>query len=84
MFDCSCHGRKAGLLKRGKRLKLYDYTIEFWTLVVYTIEFWTLSSGWNNQALSDVFFEGLSKGLKDELVSWELPFLPQELMDLAG
>lgn len=79
VFDRSLSGREAAgqmlRLRQGTR-SAYDYAIEFRTLAA--------SCGWNECAMFDVFFHGLSETVKDELVSQELPSGLNELMDLAG
>lgn len=50
------------------------------------IKFRTLSTSfeWDNHALFDAFYNGLSEHVKDELVSQELPLDPNAFMDLVG
>ena len=55
---------------------VYDYTIDFRTLVA--------SCGWNDDALFDAFLNGLSDPVKDKLASRELPPDLAGLMDLTG
>lgn len=79
VFDRSLSGKEAAgqmlRLRQGAR-SVYDYAIEFRTLAA--------SCGWNECAMCDVFFHGLSEAVKDELVSQELPSDLNGLMDLAG
>ena len=60
--------------RQGNR-SVSGYVIEFRTL--------TASSGWNTEALFDVFFNGLSEKLKDELIAQESPIIFDALVDLA-
>lgn len=39
---------------------------------------------WDNHALLDAFYNGLSENVKDELASQELPSDPNTLMGLTG
>lgn len=52
-----------------------DYSIEFRTLAA--------SCGWNGEAQFDVFFNGLSDSIKDELITQESPESFDALVDLA-
>lgn len=52
-----------------------DYVVDFRTLAASTC--------WLNQALVDVFLQGLSDVLKDELAVREIPEDLEELSDLA-
>lgn len=64
VFDCSVQGREAAseMLRmcQGKS-SAADYGIEFRTLAI--------SSGWNEQAQYDVFLNGLSETIQDEITT---------------
>lgn len=78
VFDRSKQGREAArevLLLRQGRQTVSDYSIQFRTLAV--------SAGWNAEAMYDVFFNGLSEEVKDELLPHTLPTGFDELVDMA-
>lgn len=78
VFDRSVHGREAARemlrVRQGKR-SVSDFAIEFRTLAS--------STGWNQEAQYDAFFNGLSETIKDELATRELPRSFDALVDLA-
>ena len=68
VFDRSMMGHDAGreiLRLRQRGSSVSDYSIEFQTLAT--------DSGWEGCALIDSFIHGLSKRVKDELLTRELP-----------
>ncbi|XP_077961190.1 uncharacterized protein LOC144410185 [Gasterosteus aculeatus] len=78
LFDHPVRGRDASkrlhALRQGTR-GVADYAIEFRTLAV--------ESGWNDEALESVFYNGLSSQIKDELVSYPEPETLEDLVQLA-
>lgn len=78
VFDCLVQGREAACemlrMCQGKR-SAANYAIEFRTL--------TISSGWNEQAQYDVFLNGLSEAIQDEITTRDPPATFDELVDLA-
>lgn len=78
VFDRSKRGHEAARevlqLRQGRRT-VSDYSIQFRTLAV--------SAGWNAEAMYDVFFNGLSEDVKDELLPHTLPDDFEELVDMA-
>lgn len=78
VFDRSVHGREAArelLQMRQGRRSAADYAIDFRTLAI--------STGWNQQALYDVFFNGLSDAIQDEVATRDPPSTFDELVELA-
>ncbi|KAF7644811.1 hypothetical protein LDENG_00215410, partial [Lucifuga dentata] len=78
VFDRSVAGHEAAceiMLLRQEHRTLTDYVIEFHTLAA--------SSQWNERALYDAFWHGLSDNLKDKLASRELPATLNQLIDLV-
>ncbi|KAF7642549.1 hypothetical protein LDENG_00256090 [Lucifuga dentata] len=78
VFDRSVAGHEAAreiMLLCQEHRTLTDYAIQFRTLAA--------SSQWNERALYDAFWQGLSDDLKDKLVSRELPATLNQLLDLA-
>ncbi|KAL1246548.1 hypothetical protein QQF64_034593 [Cirrhinus molitorella] len=61
-------------LQQGRR-SVADYSVEFRTLAA--------TSGWNAEALSARFLEGLRESLKDELYAREVPDCLDDLIALA-
>ncbi len=55
---------------------MLDYAIEFCTLAA--------DSGWNQPALTDAFYNGLSETVKDHLTSLDLPSELDALVSLAS
>lgn len=51
-----------------------DYATDFCTL--------TISTGWNQQALYDVFFSELSEAIQDEFATWDPPSSFDEVVEL--
>ncbi|XP_061605724.1 uncharacterized protein fbxw9 isoform X2 [Phyllopteryx taeniolatus] len=78
IFEFSTPDREAArslvTLQQGKR-RVSDYAIEFCILAA--------ESQWNNQALLDAFFQGLSPAVKDHLVPLDLPTDLDTLIALA-
>ena len=78
VFQHTSPGREAARsllkLRQGKR-KVSDYAIDFRTLAS--------ESEWNNAALTDAFFQGLSESVKDQLISTDLPEDLDSLIALA-
>lgn len=79
MFDRTLKGREAARemirLKQGVH-SVYNYAIEFRTL--------SAACDWNEHALFDAFFNGLSDFVKDELIVRELPNDLSALVETAG
>lgn len=78
VFDRSKHGREAArevLQLRQGRQSVSDFAIQFRTLAV--------SAGWNSEAMYDVFFNGLSEDVKDQLVPHDLPEDFDRLVEMA-
>lgn len=79
VFDPVLPAREAarGLLslKQGSR-----------SVTAYIIDFHLLAadSSWNNEALMDVFLQGLNEDIKDELATRDFPSSLKELEDLAA
>uniref|UniRef100_A0A3Q3RPL6 CCHC-type domain-containing protein n=1 Tax=Mastacembelus armatus TaxID=205130 RepID=A0A3Q3RPL6_9TELE len=67
-------GRALLRLQQGART-VVDYSIDFRTLAART--------RWNDVALRDVYYHGLSDNIKDELVTRDLPGSLDELIDLT-
>jgi hypothetical protein len=78
VFDRSKHGREAARemlhIRQGNR-SVSGYAIDFRTLAS--------SSGWNTDAQFDVFFNGLSETIKDEVITQEPHVSFDALEDLA-
>ena len=78
VFDRSKHGREAARemlhIRQGNR-SVSDYAIDFRTLAS--------SSGWNTDAQFDVFLNGLSETIKDEVITQEPPTSFDAVVDLA-
>lgn len=78
VFDRSVYGEEASRLlsslRQGKR-SVTDFSIEFRTLAT--------SCGWNEPALLARFLEGLHGGIRDEILSREVPTRLDALIDLA-
>ena len=78
VFDRSKQGREAARevlqLRQGCQ-SVSDYAIQFRTLAS--------ESGWNKDAFYDVFFNGLSEEIQDELLPHDLPKDFDELVDMA-
>uniref|UniRef100_A0AAQ4QJP3 CCHC-type domain-containing protein n=3 Tax=Gasterosteus aculeatus aculeatus TaxID=481459 RepID=A0AAQ4QJP3_GASAC len=76
LFDHPTRGKDAAkrlfAVRQGNR-SVAEYVIEFRTLAV--------ESGWNNESLQAVFYQGLTEPLKDELISYPEP---QNLEDLVA
>lgn len=78
VFDRSKHGHEAArelLHMRQGRRSVSEFAIDFQTLAT--------STSWNAGAIFDIFLNGLSDEIKDELVSHDLPSTCEELIDLA-
>ena len=78
VFDRSKQGREAArevLQLRHGCQSVSDYAIQFRTLAS--------ESGWNKDAFYDVFFNGLSEEIQDELLPHDLPKDFDELVDMA-
>lgn len=78
VFDQSVQGREAArriLQTRQGRRSAADYAIEFRTLAI--------STGWNQQALYDVFLHGLSDFIQYEIATRDPPASFDELVELA-
>uniref|UniRef100_A0A4W6DG68 DUF4939 domain-containing protein n=1 Tax=Lates calcarifer TaxID=8187 RepID=A0A4W6DG68_LATCA len=79
VFQTVSPGREAArslaALRQGRRTVL-DYAVEFRTLAS--------DSGWNQAALCDAFFNGLSETLKDYLTPLDLPSELEALIALAS
>lgn len=78
VFQHTTSGREASWtlmkVRQGKR-RVSDYAIDFRTLAI--------QSDWNNSALADVFFQGLSNRVKDQLIATDLPEDLDELIALS-
>uniref|UniRef100_A0A3B3I1M0 ribonuclease H n=1 Tax=Oryzias latipes TaxID=8090 RepID=A0A3B3I1M0_ORYLA len=79
IFHSAVPGREAAKalvnIKQGRR-SVMDYAIEFRTL--------SADSGWNQPALVDAFYTGLSERLKDHLAPLDLPPELDALVSLAS
>ncbi len=79
IFQTVTLGREAAkalvTLRQGRR-SVSDYAIDFRTLAA--------DSGWNQLALVDAFFNGLSERLKDHLTPLDLPSELEALIALAS
>ena len=78
VFDRSLHGREAAhhlVALRQRERTVSDYAIEFRTLAV--------ACGWNPAVQTEIFLNGLSEYIEDEIYTQCLPEGFDALVDLA-